>query len=67
MWEDLRRGRRTEVDSLQGEVLALAARHGLAAPANRRLLELVRAAESADAPPSWSGPDLLAALDAQDG
>ncbi|KDN88089.1 2-dehydropantoate 2-reductase [Kitasatospora cheerisanensis] len=67
MWEDLRRGRRTEVDSLQGEVLALAARHGLAAPANRRLLELVRAAESADAPPSWSGPDLLAALDGQDG
>ncbi|MFJ1796411.1 2-dehydropantoate 2-reductase [Kitasatospora griseola] len=65
MWEDLQRGRRTEVDELQGEVLALAERHGLAAPANRRLLELVRAAESAPTPPSWSGPDLLAALDDQ--
>ncbi|MFF0294653.1 2-dehydropantoate 2-reductase [Kitasatospora sp. NPDC004614] len=63
MWEDLQRGRRTEVDELQGEVLALAARHGLAAPANRRLLELVREAESAPTPPSWSGPELLAALD----
>ncbi|MFF2628509.1 2-dehydropantoate 2-reductase [Kitasatospora griseola] len=66
MWEDLQRGRRTEVDELQGEVLALAARHGLAAPANRRLLELVRAAESAPTPPSWSGPELLAALDDQE-
>ncbi|PJN23133.1 2-dehydropantoate 2-reductase [Kitasatospora sp. CB02891] len=66
MWEDLQRGRRTEVGELQGEVLALAARHGLAAPANRRLLELVRAAESAPSPPSWSGPELLAALDDQE-
>ncbi|MFJ8442711.1 2-dehydropantoate 2-reductase [Kitasatospora griseola] len=65
MWEDLQRGRRTEVDELQGEVLALAERHALAAPANRRLLELVRAAESAPTPPSWSGPELLAALDDQ--
>ncbi|MFJ5927049.1 2-dehydropantoate 2-reductase [Kitasatospora sp. NPDC092948] len=66
MWEDLQRGRRTEIGELQGEVLALAERHGLAAPANRRLLELVRAAESAPAPPSWSGPELLAALDDQE-
>ncbi|MGW4384728.1 2-dehydropantoate 2-reductase [Kitasatospora sp. NPDC004531] len=66
MWEDLRRGRRTEIDSLQGEILALAERHDLPAPANRRLLALVRAAESAPAPPSWRGPELLAALDAQD-
>ncbi|MFD7643607.1 2-dehydropantoate 2-reductase [Kitasatospora sp. NPDC059795] len=67
MWEDLQRGRRTEIDSLQGEILALAERHRLPAPANRRLLELVRAAESSPTPPSWSGPDLLAALDAQEG
>ena len=65
MWEDLQRGRRTEIGELQGEVLALAERHGLSAPANRRLLELVRAAESAPVPPSWSGPELLAALDDQ--
>ncbi|MEU3496855.1 2-dehydropantoate 2-reductase [Kitasatospora cineracea] len=63
MWEDLQRGRPTEVDELQGEVVALAEHHRLPAPANRRLLELVRAAEEAPAPPAWSGPDLLAALD----
>ncbi|MFJ5234670.1 2-dehydropantoate 2-reductase [Kitasatospora sp. NPDC088391] len=63
MWEDLQRGRPTEVDELQGEVVALAERHGLPAPANRRLHALVRAAEAAQAPPRWSGPDLLAALD----
>ncbi|MFC8723160.1 ketopantoate reductase C-terminal domain-containing protein, partial [Kitasatospora sp. NPDC057198] len=65
MWEDLQRGRPTEVGELQGEVVALAERHRLPAPVNRRLLELVRAAEGAAAPPAWSGPELLAALDAK--
>ncbi|GLW56017.1 2-dehydropantoate 2-reductase [Kitasatospora phosalacinea] len=63
MWEDLQRSRPTEIGELQGEVVALAERHGLPAPANRRLLDLVRAAEEAAAPPAWSGPALLAALD----
>ncbi|MFE1320234.1 2-dehydropantoate 2-reductase [Kitasatospora phosalacinea] len=63
MWEDLQRSRPTEIGELQGEVVALAERHGLPAPANRRLLDLVRAAEDAAAPPAWSGPALLAALD----
>ncbi|SEL93752.1 2-dehydropantoate 2-reductase [Streptacidiphilus jiangxiensis] len=61
MWEDLQRGRRTEVDSLQGEIVTLATRHGLTAPANARLAELVHAAEQGGRR-SWSGPDLLAAL-----
>ncbi|WP_259464478.1 2-dehydropantoate 2-reductase [Streptomyces sp. TLI_171] len=63
MWEDLQRGRPTEIDELQGEVLALAARHRLPAPANRRLHALVRAAESTPDAPPWAGPALLAALD----
>ncbi|MFJ9609000.1 2-dehydropantoate 2-reductase [Kitasatospora sp. NPDC101176] len=65
MWEDLERGRPTEIDSLQGEVIALARRHGLPAPANGRLVELVREAERAGpgAARRWSGPELLAALD----
>ncbi|MEV6208467.1 2-dehydropantoate 2-reductase [Kitasatospora sp. NPDC051914] len=65
-WEDLQRGRRTEIDSLQGEVVAMAARHGLAAPANTRLIELVRQAEAAGpgGGRSWSGPELLARLQA---
>ncbi|MEU9044718.1 MULTISPECIES: 2-dehydropantoate 2-reductase [unclassified Kitasatospora] len=64
MWEDLQRGRPTEIDSLQGEVIALAARNGLAAPANARLAALVREAERAGPGGArrWSGPELLAAL-----
>ena len=64
MWEDLQRGRLTEVDSLQGEILALARQYGLAAPVNARLAELVHEAEQAPQGKarSWSGPELLAAL-----
>jgi 2-dehydropantoate 2-reductase len=64
MWEDLRRGRPTEIGSLQGEIVALAAEHGLRAPANARLLELVRDAERAEPgrAPQWSGPRLLAEI-----
>ncbi|WP_042417486.1 2-dehydropantoate 2-reductase [Streptacidiphilus anmyonensis] len=68
MWEDLQRGRPTEVDSLQGEVVALAARHGLSAPANARLAALVHEAERASQDGggrAWSGPELLAALRAK--
>ncbi|MFB8177134.1 2-dehydropantoate 2-reductase [Streptomyces sp. NPDC055966] len=60
MWEDLQRGRRTEIDSLQGEIVALAAAHGLSAPANARLRALVHEAESA--PRTWTGPQLYAEL-----
>ncbi|OIK00878.1 2-dehydropantoate 2-reductase [Streptomyces sp. MUSC 14] len=60
MWEDLQRGRRTEIDSLQGEIVALATAHGLGAPANARLLTLVHEAESA--PRTWTGPQLYAEL-----
>ncbi|PYC65907.1 2-dehydropantoate 2-reductase [Streptomyces tateyamensis] len=64
MWEDLQRGRPTEVDSLQGEVVALAERHGLRAPACARLVELVHQAERAGAGAArpWSGPELRAEL-----
>ncbi|WP_224276103.1 2-dehydropantoate 2-reductase [Streptomyces sp. LS1784] len=64
MWEDLQRGRPTEIDSLQGEIVALAERHGLTAPANARLVTLVREAEAAapGAAPAWAGPALLVEL-----
>ena len=45
MWEDLQRGRKTEVDFLNGEVVALARRKGLRAPMNERVVTLVREAE----------------------
>lgn len=45
MWEDLQRGRPTEIDALNGEVLRLAEAVGLSAPANRRIIGLIRGAE----------------------
>ena len=50
MADDLARGRPTEVDFLNGEVVRLAAQLGRPAPVNARMVELVRAAE-AGAPP----------------
>jgi 2-dehydropantoate 2-reductase len=47
MWEDLQRGRATEVDYLQGVITAIADRHGLQVPLSRRILALIRQAEAA--------------------
>jgi 2-dehydropantoate 2-reductase len=49
MWEDLHKRRATEVDYLNGEVVALAERNRVDAPLNRRIVELVHAAERAGA------------------
>jgi 2-dehydropantoate 2-reductase len=49
MWEDLTRGRLTEVDWLNGEIVRLAESAGASAPKNRRVVELVHAAERAGA------------------
>jgi 2-dehydropantoate 2-reductase len=46
MWEDLQRGRRTEIDYLQGIITGIADRRGLAAPLSRRIVELIRKAEA---------------------
>jgi 2-dehydropantoate 2-reductase len=59
-WEDLQAGRRTEVDAIQGEVMSLAAAHGLAAPVNARLLELIRDSEQRRS--TMTGAGLLAEL-----
>lgn len=47
MWEDLQRGRRTEIDHLQGLIVTLAERHGLQAPLSARIASLVKQAEQA--------------------
>ena len=47
MWEDLRRGRRTEIDYLQGVITEIADRHGLQAPLSRRIVALIKSAEAA--------------------
>ena len=61
MWEDLQAGRRTEIDYLNGAVVALAERAGLDAPANRRIVALVHAAERGEGG-GMKGRELLAAL-----
>lgn len=56
MADDLAAGRKTEVDYINGELVALARRLGTDAPVNRKIVELIRKAE-AGAPP-WP-PDAL--------
>lgn len=47
MYEDLLRGRPTEIDYLQGAIVALARRHTVAAPMSERVIALVKQAEAA--------------------
>jgi 2-dehydropantoate 2-reductase len=47
MWEDLQRGRRTEIDHLQGVITEIADRHGLQVPLSRRVVTLIKSAEAA--------------------
>lgn len=47
MWEDLQRGRRTEIDYLQGVIVERARRRGMPAPLSQRVVALVREAEAA--------------------
>ncbi|MGH6644487.1 MAG: ketopantoate reductase C-terminal domain-containing protein, partial [Bradyrhizobium sp.] len=45
MWEDLQRGRRTEIDYFQGVITEIADRRALDAPLSRRIVQLIRKAE----------------------
>ena len=47
MWEDLQRGRRTEIDYLQGVITGIADRHRLRVPLSRRIVVLIKNAEAA--------------------
>jgi 2-dehydropantoate 2-reductase len=59
-WDDLQAGRRTEVDYINGEIVALAKSKGMRAPANQRIVALMRDAERAYEP--WQGSSLLREL-----
>lgn len=59
MWEDLNRRRPTEVDFLNGEIVNLALRDHSDAPINRRIVELVHAAETAGKGPPGMSADRL--------
>ena len=47
MWEDLQRGRATEIDDLQGVITEIAGRHGLKVPLSHGIVTLIRNAEAA--------------------
>jgi 2-dehydropantoate 2-reductase len=46
MWEDLQRGRRTEIDYLQGVITGIADRRDLQVPLSRRIVALIKRAEA---------------------
>jgi len=46
MWEDLQRGRRTEIDYLQGVITRIAERRGLKVPLSARIVALIKRAEA---------------------
>jgi 2-dehydropantoate 2-reductase len=55
MWEDLQRGRPTEIDYLQGVLLELAQRYGIAVPLMQRVTTMVKIAEGEQrGSPAWS-------------
>jgi 2-dehydropantoate 2-reductase len=45
-WEDLQRGRLTEIDYLQGVITGIADRRGLQVPLSRRIVALIKTAEA---------------------
>lgn len=47
MWEDLQRGRPTEIDELNGVIVAKGTEVGVPTPVNAHLVSLIRAAEAA--------------------
>jgi 2-dehydropantoate 2-reductase len=68
MWEDLTKGRPTEVDYLNGEIVRLAEGAGRDAPLNRRVVDLVHAAEgTGPGSPNLSADALWAAISARPG
>jgi len=46
MWQDLQQGRKTEIDDLQGEIIALGEKHGIATPNNAEVMQKIRSRET---------------------
>jgi 2-dehydropantoate 2-reductase len=68
MWEDLARGRPTEVEELNGEIVRLARASGTRAPINERVVALVHEAERSGAgSPAMSADALYRAITAEGG
>lgn len=63
MVADVEAGRATEVNQLNGEIVALAKRHQRAAPHNEKLVQLVRGFEGVKPPPYLTPAQLRAKLE----
>ncbi len=59
MWEDIQRGRTTEIDDLCGAVVRLALANGTTAPRNAAMCQLIAGHHSGQ---RWTGPALRQAL-----
>jgi 2-dehydropantoate 2-reductase len=63
MWQDLKQGRRTEIDYLQGAVIALAEQNHVAVPLMRRIVALIKQAEAAGNGPPRLTPQQIRGAD----
>ncbi|QIO36968.1 2-dehydropantoate 2-reductase [Bradyrhizobium sp. 1(2017)] len=59
MWQDLKQGRRTEIDYLQGAVIALAEQNNVPVPLMRRIVALIKEAEVAGNGPPGLTPQQI--------
>ena len=60
MWEDLKLGRKTEIDALQGAIIDLATKLGRRAPIAENIVAEIRKAEAAGTGSPALGPDDIA-------
>ena len=63
MWQDLKQGRKTEIDYLQGAVIALAEKNNVDVPLMRRIAGLVKAAETSGKGPPRLSPQQIRGVD----
>lgn len=47
MWEDLKHGRKTEIEELQGEIIKLGHKHGIPTPINQQIYDDIKERENA--------------------
>jgi 2-dehydropantoate 2-reductase len=59
MWQDLKQGRKTEIDYLQGAIIALAEQNSIDVPLSRRIVALINEAEAAGKGPPRLTPQQI--------
>jgi 2-dehydropantoate 2-reductase len=59
MWQDLKQGRKTEIDYLQGAMIALAGKNNVDVPLMRRIVALIKEAETSGKGPPRLSPQQI--------